>query len=254
MPKINRIDLESYLNEYLKVNEIRDYVPNGLQVEGKDEIKKVVIAVSASLELFEKAIEKDADAILVHHGMLWDNEIKVIKGWKKTRIETLIKSNLSLFAYHLPLDMHEEVGNNFVAAKDLGAVALNGFGDYRGKKLGCIGELKKEICFKEFQEKIKTYYKSNLKVYNFGKEKISKIAVVSGGASDIYYQVTKDDLDVFITGEVGEPIMNMAKEVGVNFIAAGHYNTEKVGVIALGRRLKDKFNIDVEFVDIPNDV
>ncbi len=245
---ISRDDLIHYLNDYLKIDEFSDYGPQGLQVEGKSEVQTIVTGVSASVQLFEKAVQAGADMIIVHHGILWDRDSHVIKGGFKNRIKLLLENDITLLCYHLPLDKHAEIGNNAVIAKKLGLSNLEEFGD-----VGIQGQIKET----ELQSLLKTIQdtiKSDPLVFAYGPEKISKIAICSGSAQKEITIAIENGADVFITGEVSEPTMHIAKEGNIHFIAAGHYATETFGIKALGDHIEKKYNLPVKFIDVPNPV
>ncbi|WP_456406975.1 Nif3-like dinuclear metal center hexameric protein [Caldithrix abyssi] len=250
---MEREKLLTYLNRFLKSDEFNDICPNGLQVEGKKEIKKIVSGVSACVELFEKALALNADTVLVHHGIIWNFERPVYQGSYKKRVKILLENDLNLLAYHLPLDAHEIVGNNIQIAKQLELLDIQPFGDYKGTAIGFSGEIE-PISRKKFFNRIKTLINENALIFPYGPEKIRSVGIISGAAQKEIQQAVLKGLDVFITGEVSEHIMHYAREEGIHFVAAGHYATERYGIIAISRHLKSKFNIDVEFVDIPNPV
>ena len=244
----NRDQLVAYLDEYLAVNEIQDYGPQGLQVEGKETVSQIITGVSLSLELIDLAVQKKADMILVHHGLLWNKETHVIKGHFKKRIYRLLQHEITLLAYHLPLDKHETVGNNWGAAKALGFSNLVPFGQV-GVRCQSLAIDKGEL----FQ-KLKSLYQSDALVFDFGPETIRSIAITSGGGAKEFQLAIDLGLDAFITGEPSEPALALAKENKIHFIAAGHYATEKIGVQLLGKHITHKFGIPVTFIDIPNPV
>ena len=245
--------LEKYLNSYLKADDFTDYCPNGLQVEGKSDIKKIVTAVSASIELFNKAIKQKADAIIVHHGIIWNYERPVYKGSYRKRVKILLDNNINLFAYHLPLDAHSVVGNNAQLAKLLGLKSCKPFGDHKGQIIGIKGKIAKTTKEKFFK-KVESVVQRELLVFPYGPKSITNVGIVSGGAQKEFSQAISENLDAYITGEVSEHIKYLSQEEGVHYISAGHYATEKFGVKALGNHLKNKYKIDVEFIDIPNPV
>ncbi len=244
---IARDDLLHYLNQKLDIENFEDYGPNGLQIEGKKKVKKIITAVSASLELFTKAVELDADMILVHHGLLWDRDSRVIKGSFKNRVKKLLDRDISLLAYHLPLDKHSEIGNNALAAKRLD---LNNVGE-----LGAIGiQGQADFSLKTLVDKIENIFQPKPLLFSYGPSRIKRIGYCSGGAAKDLALAIDAGLDAFITGEAAEPSLHLAKEGNIHFIAAGHYATERLGIRALGEHLEDSFNISSTFVDIPNPV
>ena len=250
---MKRNQLVDYLNTFLKASEFTDLGPNGLQVEGKENIQTIVTGVSACVELFQKAIEMKADAILVHHGIIWDFERPLYRGSYKKRVKLLLENNMNLIAYHLPLDANELVGNNIEIAKKLELLDMKPFGEYKGKMIGVKGKLTstpKDIFF----NLVRKIINKDAIIFPFGPDEVVKVGVISGAAQKEVKQAVAEGLDAFITGEASEHILHYVKEEGIHFIAAGHHATERFGVLALGEHLKDKFGLDVKFVDIPNPV
>ncbi len=250
---MNRDELEKYINDLLSINEFNDLCPNGLQVSGSEDISRVVTGVSASVALFEKAIEEKADAVIVHHGIIWNFERPVYKGGYRKRIKLLLAHDINLFAYHLPLDAHPEIGNNANMCKALGLSDIRPFGNDKGQYIGMQGRCK-PVDDKSFFKTVKQIVNRDLTIFPFGPAQISSIGIISGGAQKYISQAVAEGLDVFITGEVSEHIMHYAQEENIHFIAAGHYATEKSGVMALGKVIADTFNVEVKFIDIPNPV
>ncbi|APT75728.1 dinuclear metal center protein [Marinitoga sp. 1137] len=243
----NVFEIEKYLNELLEVEKFNDFCFNGIQIEGKSEVKKVAIGVSFNLEFIEKAIEENADMMFVHHGIFGKNFFK-LRGYLKKRVELVIKNDMTLMGYHLPLDSHIEYGNNGQIAKRLNLKNIIPF-DY-----GVIGEYEKEIPFSEFKEKMEeVFQRKDLFIYK-NKEYVRKIAIISGGASYIIDALENTEVDTFITGEVKEHIRDIAKEIGINYINAGHYTTETFGVKAIGEILEKKFGLETIFIDVYNEI
>jgi len=244
---VNAKQIAEFLNEELKINDIEDKSNNGLQVENTGEITKIGFAVDACLETFEKAAEAGCQMVIVHHGMIWGG-IKYVKGTTYNKIKFLINENLALYASHLPLDRHEKYGNNAELARILGLNDVKQFGYYNNKKIGFIGE--KETTLEEVQ---KTFKENGIlnNTLAFGKKEIKKIAIISGGAADELSQAISANADLYITGEPLHTAYHMAKENKINVIYGGHYETEVWGVKALMPLLKDKFNVEVEFIDVP---
>jgi dinuclear metal center YbgI/SA1388 family protein len=248
---VKRDNLVTYLYEFLEVEEIKDGCPNGLQVEGKGEISKIVTSVSASGELFRRAVEAGADLIIVHHGIIWNGSDPVIKGSFKKRIKQLIQHDMTLLAYHLPLDRHAKVGNNYLAAEGLNLNKIKPFGEYRGQIIGFCGNLQEKMVAEDFFEKVNEFYKTKSLVFPFGPKEVQSVGIISGGGQEDIYEAVKEKLDVFITGEVSEYIMHLAREENIHFISAGHYATERLGIRALGEHITSNFDVEVEYVDIP---
>jgi dinuclear metal center YbgI/SA1388 family protein len=248
---VRRDTLVSYLDQFLD-SRGRDYGPNGLQVEGKDEIGKVVTGVSACQELFVRAREAGADAVLVHHGLFWEGMPRTLTGLQFRRVAELIRGEMSLLAYHLPLDRHMEVGNNALAGRELGLRRVEPFGQYDGLPLGVKGLFPEAISPAELVERCRRVYAQEPLAYLAGPATISTLGIISGGGQRELYTAIEEGLDAYVTGEVTEWVMNVARETGIHYIAAGHYATERLGVRALGEHLVERFQIDVEFIDVPN--
>ncbi len=244
-------ELEQYLSEFLKISNFKDVCPNGLQVEGKQEILKVGTAVSANLATLEKALEEKMDALVVHHGLFWQKDEYPIVGAKKTKIELLLKHGIALFAYHIPLDAHAEVGNNWRAANDLGWDNLQPFGEYNGSLIGVRGTFS-PMSIETFVTKIENYYGHGAAKALGGKKLVSSAALISGGAYREIVQAALAGVDCFITGNYDEPAWSMAHEERINFLALGHSATERVGPRALSEHLRNQFRLSCEFLDVEN--
>ncbi len=252
MQELNQ--LIAFMNNYLKIDAINDYCPNGLQVEGKNEIRKIVSGVSASLELFQNAKNAEADLIIVHHGIFWNNISPVITSYQKKRVKFLLENDINLAAYHLPLDAAKEIGNNALLAKEIGLVNITEFGFNKGFSLGFSGNLSETVSFDVLVNNLNNLLSSNAFYYNYGKKEINSVGIVSGGASQFISEAMNKNLDVYITGTVDEYVMHMCKENAMNYISLGHYNSEKLGIKALGELVAKKFDIETQFIDVPNEV
>ena len=250
---MDRDTLLNFTNDYLKINDFRDLCPNGLQVAGQEDVKNVITAVSASVALFRKAIEHGADTIIVHHGIIWDFERPRYTGGYRERIQLLLSHNINLLAYHLPLDAHPETGNNAQLAKMLELSDTVPFGDYKGNYIGIRGQTE-PIESSLFFEKIETQLGRKPLIFPYGPETISQVGIISGGAQKEFQQAVAAGLDLYLTGEVSEHIMYYAQEEHIHFVSAGHYATERYGIQALGALLRNKFDLDVTFIDIDNPV
>jgi len=249
-------DLAAYLHTYLEVDAVEDYGPNGIQVEGRASVSKIVTGVSSCQELFVRAAEAGADAILVHHGLFWSGMPYALTGVQYRRVAELIRRNISLLAYHLPLDRHAEVGNNAVAATALGLRDLEPFGIHNGVPIGYAGryEAPLPIPIETFVERCRHLYDREPLRLGRGPDLVSRVGIVSGGAQKEVYQAIDAELDVFVTGEVSEWVTNLTREAGIHYLSAGHYATETLGVQALGRHLGERFGVETEFIDVPNPV
>ncbi len=245
--------LLKYLNKLLEIDKFNfDIAINGLQVEGSKKIAKIITGVSASIELFEKAEEEKADCVIVHHGLFWYGKPVAITGNHYRRVKILIRNNINLLAYHLPLDAHIELGNNFLIAKTLGLENLKPFGEFNKIYIGCKGETNYKI--EDFKTLCERAFRREPLIFPFGPKFIKKVGIISGAAQKELVQAIEEGLDTYITGEVSEWVMHMAKENNINFISAGHYATETFGIKALGQHISDKFDVEVKFIDIPNPV
>jgi dinuclear metal center YbgI/SA1388 family protein len=250
---MHRDELVGYLEEYLRVGEVRDYGPQGLQVEGRPQVRKIVTSVSASLELFERAVAAGADAILVHHGIFWDREPRVVRGPMKRRLRLLLEHDLNLLGYHICLDRHEEVGNNVLAARGLGLREIAPFGLYNGASIGFEGDAG-GVPAEEMVRRIDEFYGSRSLTFLYGPAAVRRVGIISGGAQGEMQQAIDYGLDMYVTGEASEFVMHKAQEAGLHFVAAGHYATERIGIRALGEHLAARFGLEAEFIDIPNPV
>jgi dinuclear metal center YbgI/SA1388 family protein len=247
----DRNQIVAFTNSYLNSDDIKDMAQNGLQYEGRAEVKKIAFGVSASLECIKRAATGGADMLIVHHGLLWGRS-QPFAGPLKRKLEALVTNDLSFCAWHLPLDRHPVVGNNAQLLKMLGAGKLKPFGSYNGESIGFSGAFAKPLAMGDIAAALAIKLDAEPLCFRFGKEKIRTVGIISGGAADMFGQAVQAGLDLYITGEVGEPTQEYARETRSNFIAAGHYNTEKPGVMALAAVLEKKFRVKTEFIDIPN--
>ncbi|AGF46576.1 hypothetical protein CDSE_0221 [Candidatus Kinetoplastibacterium desouzaii TCC079E] len=244
--------LNKWLDELLQSNKFNDCCPNGLQIEGKDKIKNIVVGVTACQELIKAAIIKKADALIVHHGLFWNNTSRSISGIMKNRIKICLENDLNLFSYHLPLDIHPTLGNNIQLGKILEFDIIEE--SYDKNSLLMFGSYKKEIEAKELNFHIsKKLNRSTLLIGNSNKL-INKIAWCTGGAQNKFTEAIESGANIYITGEISEPIFHISKELDIPFICAGHHATEKYGIQALGIAIQKKFDINVEFIDINNPI
>jgi dinuclear metal center YbgI/SA1388 family protein len=252
---MNIRQIVDYCDELLAARQGKDYGPNGLQVEGRREVRKIVTGVSASVELFARARGAGADAVLVHHGVLWEFlGTKPIVGYQYRRLATLIESGLHLVAYHLPLDRHPELGNNALAAKALGLYSLAPFAEYHGAPVGFRGRYPEPIAPAELVLRCAELFGQEPLAFLHGPDPVATVGIVSGGAQGELYQAIDAGLDAYLTGEASEWVMNVAREAGIHFLACGHYATERLGIRALGEHLAARFGLEHEFVDLPNPV
>ena len=248
-------ELVAELNALLEPQRFNDYCPNGLQVEGKSEVRFIISGVTASQALIDQAIIKKADAILVHHGYFWKNENPCVTGMKKTRLQKLLAHDISLIAYHLPLDVHPELGNNVQLGIRLGIKTEKVLDPVNPKRvIGLIGTLAEPISGDAFSSRIQQVL-GRAPFYIPGKrQEIKTIAWCTGAGQSFIEQAVAQQVDAYLTGEVSEPTVHVAQETGLHFFAAGHHVTERYGVCAVGDYLAKKFNIRHEFVDIYNPI
>ena len=246
----DRDAIVAWADEYLDLATYPDYGPMGLQVQGGAEVRKLVCGVSASRELFERAAEAGAQLVLVHHGLLWDNEPRHIGPVMRERLRALFDADLSLVAYHLALDAHDEVGNNALLCDELGVERDGRFAD----GIGFGGHLRHPVPVSDFAERVQERLGRMPLVFSYGPELVERVAVCSGGAARYLADAAAEAYDCFVTGEADEPTKHAAKEAGVHFVAAGHYATETLGVRALAARIGERFDIAWDFVDLPNPV
>lgn len=251
---ITRVDLAAYLHELLACANFDDYAPNGLQIEGTEHIKRLCTAVTASLEVINRAVALKADALLVHHGYFWRGEPPEIIGMKRERIGQLIENNISLFAYHLPLDCHAELGNNACLAQLLEFCSIKKHKIGKTRDLLWSGSLTKTLTAKKFffqlQDKL-----GREPLYLAGSEKpIHKVAWCSGAAQDLIEEAYKVGVDAYLSGEVSERTYYQAKELGIHYFACGHHATERYGIQALGNHIAAKYELEYYFIDSLNPV
>ena len=242
-------DIVSYADGYLRIKEFSDYCPNGLQVEGKPKVDKLACAVTASLAVIEQAIEWGADCLLVHHGYFWKNEREVVVGMKKQRLRTLLMADMSLLAYHLPLDAHPVVGNNAQIAERLGILELEPLQKTTKTPIGNVGMLAKAIAISEFVSNCEHELGRQAIHINSGPVQVQKIALCTGGAQHMIEDAVEQQADVYLTGEISEQTVHIARECGLHFIAAGHHATERYGAQAMTAHLADKFGLQQQFFD-----
>ncbi|MFZ6756977.1 Nif3-like dinuclear metal center hexameric protein [Undibacterium sp. Ji50W] len=253
MKSVNRDELGQFLAKELQVNYFRDYCPNGLQVEGRDTIKHIVSGVTANLALLERAIELQADAVLVHHGYFWRGEDMRVIGQKHRRLKLLLKHDISLFAYHLPLDGHAELGNNIGLARCLGLLPDGRFGE---NDLGWLGRADNVQLNTMADLALHVELKLGRKPLLVGDPAtpLGRIAWCTGAAQNMLDQAIAAGASVYLSGEISEPTVHLARESGVAYLACGHHATERFGVQSLGNFIAAQLGIQHSFVDIDNPV
>ena len=256
MPDLSAVQLDAYLEGLLEVQGMADYCPNGLQVEGRPIIKKIVAGVSANQALIDATVAQQADALLVHHGFFFKGEPPCVRGIFYKRLAALIKHDINLFAYHLPLDTHPIYGNNAQLAQALGCEQVSQFTLFNTKNLGWLGEFSEPVSLKALKEQLATILLQVPKHFGDATDDhmVKKLAWCTGAAQDGIHEAFLQGADVFISGEVSERTVALAKEYPIEYLCCGHHATERSGVRALGAHIAEKFNIECVFVDVPNDV
>jgi dinuclear metal center YbgI/SA1388 family protein len=243
------------LDELLEPERFNDLGPNGLQVPGPEEVRRVVTGVTAQRALIERAIELDAQLVLVHHGLFWDFLPTGLSPVLAERLRLLFRNDVALAGYHLPLDAHPVVGNNGILAERLGCERHEAFGEFKGRPVGRAGTFGGEgIPAEELFARVREVTGREPTVFAGGPERVRRIGIVSGSAAELLPAAIAAGLDAFLTGEPREHVMADALEGGIHFIAAGHYATETFGIRALGEWLAERFGIEHHWVDIPNPV
>lgn len=252
---ITNAKLEKYLNKLLNIYEFSDYGPNGLQIEGKREIKKLAFAVSATRDSIQEAIRIGADALIVHHGLFWKfhGTRTITKSFAK-RVKPLIQNDINLFGYHLPLDAHIEVGNAAAIANKIDLVELKPFGDHKGSPTGVKGKFKAPLKARELKKRLESILDHNVILASHDdNEEIKNMGIITGGANSDWVKARMDGLDSYLTGEISEHDWHEAKEDQIHYFAGGHNATEQFGVQEILKHLHEKFkDEDLEFFFIPS--
>lgn len=251
--KNNRQKIVSYLDRELKISEINDFSCNGLQVEGAKDIKKIALSVDACMTVFEKAKKEGCQMIIAHHGIIWGG-IKSVSKTIKQNLYFLLRNEISLYAAHIPLDLHPRLGNNIQLCRTINLKKIKEFGEYEGNLIGFEGELAKSSSIEEIKEKINKNIGGASTILPFGKKRIKKIGIVSGGGAKSLIEAIEKGLECFITGEHAHENFHLARESRINVIYIGHYFSEKLGVIALGKHLEKKFGLKTTFIDEPTPI
>lgn len=241
-------------DDWLNIHDYKDFCPNGLQVSGADkEVEKITLGVSLTEELIQKAIENGSDLILTHHGLFWNKDSRVVTGPYRRKLKLILEAGIALAAYHLPLDFHDELGNNIQLAKKLELKNVKGIitnSRYSESVMGDAGHVKIE----ELNLRLAKILGRKPTTLSFGAPKIGKVAIITGAAQGYFEKAVAEGADCFITGEASEYNYAQSKELGVHFIAAGHYQTERFGIIALGEKILKELGIPSEFVEFPNPI
>jgi len=244
-----RDEILAYADELLDTASFQDYGPIGLQVAGAAEVRKIVCAVSSSLDLFHRAAAAGAHLLLVHHGLFWNADSRVVDDLLRDRLRVLFDADVTLAAYHLPLDAHPEVGNNALLARALGVAVDGPFA-----AIGVGGRLSTPTSIDELAGRLRAALDREPLVFAHGRDVVERVAVVTGGGGRYVADAAREGYDAFVTGEPEEPSLHLAKELGIHFLAGGHYATERLGVQALAEHLGERFGLEWEFLELPNPV
>lgn len=245
---MQRVELDAYLNQYLDVARFRDYCPNGLQVEGRAYVERIATGVTASVELLGSAIESGADAIIVHQGYFWRGEDARIVGMRRRRVALLIEHNVNLYAFHLPLDAHPEIGSNAALGSRLGFQVHGRFGD---QDVGFYGEINSAPTLAELAERVEQRLERKPLVIGENARLVRRIAWCTGAAQNDLEDAVRLGVDAYLTGEVSDQAVHLARDSGVAFIAAGRHVTERYGIHALGTHLAREFGLEHRHIEIP---
>ncbi|MBN2321349.1 MAG: Nif3-like dinuclear metal center hexameric protein [Acidobacteria bacterium] len=239
-----------FLNGEMRIEEYPDSSHNGLQVENGGRVEKICCGVDASLEFFAVAQKRGADLLICHHGISWGDSLKQITGLNYRRLAFLIKHDIALYACHIPLDAHSQLGNNALLFKALGLGGRKLFADYRGKPIGYYGHLPRSRKLSLFRKRVEKILGTSAHSLEFGRDTIRTVGIVSGGGSDWIEEADRLKIDLFLTGEASLVGYNTAKDCGINVIFGGHYATESFGVRALGAAVEKKYRLKSEFIDL----
>ena len=244
-----RDEILAFTRELLDLDAYPDYGPMGMQVAGAGEVAKLACGVSASLELFGHAAAVGAQLLVVHHGLFWNNDSRVVDDLAKARLQALFAADITLAAYHLALDAHPEVGNNARLAQELGVEVEGAFAE-----VGLGGRLRTPESGDAFARRVAALLGREPIAFTYGKPLVERVAICSGGAGRDLPRAAAEGYDLYLTGEPEEPSLHQAKELGIHFVAAGHYATERLGVQALSARLAAQFGLEWVFIEVPNPV
>ena len=255
MSTASRDEIIRFCDACLDAGSFADYGPNGLQVPGAAEVRKVATGVSASLELIERALAIDAQLLIAHHGLFWDFHPRALSEAMAARLRTALAAGLSIAGYHLPLDAHPEIGNNALLRERLGFEAVPGeFGRAKGQAIGALGRSSQGVSFADLRSRIEAACGQEPLVQGAGPDPVHTIGIVTGAGASMIGEAAALELDALLTGEPAEHAMADATEAGLHFIAAGHWATETFGVRALGERIAARFGIEHEFIGLRNPV
>jgi len=244
-----RDEILAHARELLDLDAFPDYGPVGLQVAGAGEVTKIACGVSASLELFRHAADVGAQLLIVHHGLFWNNDPRVVDDMLRARLQALFAADITLAAYHLALDAHPELGNNARLAQQLGVDVVGPFA-----QVGLGGSLRTPVSGEAFARSVAALLGREPIAFTYGPELVRRVAICSGGAGRDLPRAAAEGYDLYLTGEPEEPSLHQCRELGIHFVAAGHYSTERLGVQALSARLAERFGLEWVFIELPNPV
>ena len=247
-------DIIQWCDQTLKSTEFKDYAPNGLQIEGKTEVRKILAAVTASQDAIDAAIRENADLLLVHHGYFWKGEAYPITGMRGKRIKSLIQHDISLLAYHLPLDSHPSLGNNAAIADLLKLERIEALDPSERHPIGNIGYLNQPMPVEDFKKFVSETLKFDVTHLPADKNMIEKVGFCTGGAQDFIVKAAEQGCDAYISGEVSERTFYEAKELGIHYFACGHHATERYGVQRLGQAISEQFDIEYVYFELNNPI
>lgn len=250
---MKRTELVAFLDEYLDIADVVDKSFNGLQVEGAEEVSRISFAVDFCLASAEAARKQSSQMLVVHHGFFW-GKVEPLTGHRLRQISALLKGELNLYAAHLPLDAHPEVGNNIQLARMLDLRNIAPFGRYNGLDIGVTGELPGPLKPDDLARRLDKLLQGKTQVFKFGSRKINRVAVVSGDAASLAEEAANAQADAFITGEISHTAYHVVQERGIHLLCAGHYATETVGLRALAARLQQEFSLETRWIDLPTGV
>ncbi len=251
---LKRDHLLRVLDEALQTHRFQDYCPNGLQVEGREQVRRLVTGVTACQALIDAAIVEEADAILVHHGYFWKNEDQRVRGMKKQRLQSLLRHDISLFAYHLPLDAHPQMGNNAQLARRLGLHVEGGLEPDNPLSIGNVGRLDEPMSAEDFAAHVEAVLGRQALHIGDSQDEIETLAWCTGAAQGFIERAQAMGVDAYLSGEISEPTTHFARETGIHYFACGHHATERYGVQAVGEWLANEYGVEHVFIDIDNPV
>lgn len=251
---ISCVRLQEYFQKLLTPEAFEDYAPNGLQVEGKETISRVAFAVSATQDSVSEALKWGADALVVHHGIFWKHQgPRTVTGAWGERVKSLVKNDMNLFAYHLPLDAHPEIGNAVSLGKEIGLTDFLPFALYKRQPMGTKGKFPSPISAKYLRKKLETVLNHSVILATPDENHpIASIGIITGGANNEWAEAMKDGLDAYLTGEISEYNWHDAKEAGIHYFAGGHHATERFGILALKKKVETDLGLTCEFFDSQN--